>query len=312
MNNACQIQKSAKNKKLKQLMRYKYLYILLLLPLIHIIIFRYIPLLGNIIAFRNYTPAGSMFGTGWIGLKNFKMFIDDPDFWRIFKNTIVLSLEQIIFSFPLPIIFAILLNEVRGRIFKKTVQTVSYLPHFISVIVIVGMMNEFLSPSMGIVNNIIKKLGGEPIFFIIKPEWFRTLFIGTNIWQTLGWNSIIYLAALNNIDEGLYEAAEIDGAGRFKKIWHVTLPGIAPTVIILLIIAIGQMMGVSYQKVLLMQNGGNMAIAEVIGTYTYKMGLVNNNYSYSAAVGLFEGLIGVTLVTLANFVSRKFSDTSMW
>ena len=174
------------------------------------------------------------------------------------------------------------------------------------------MVNEFLSPSTGIVNTLIQKLGGEPIFFIVKPEWFRPIYVITSIWQGLGWNSIIYLAALSNIDMGLYEAAEIDGAGRFKKIWHVTVPGIAPTIVTLLIITVGQMMSVSFEKVLLLMNGGNQKVAEVISTYTYKMGLVNNNYSYSAAVGLFDGVMGIFLVGITNYISGKFSETSLW
>lgn len=296
----------------KKIKRYKYLYILLIIPIIHLILFRYVPIFGNIIAFRKYQPAGSMFGTGWVGLKNFKMFLGDSSFWKIFTNTITLSIESIIITFPLPIIFAILLNELKGQQFKKVVQTISYLPHFISTIIIVGMVNEFLSPTSGIVNMIIRKLGGEPIFFIVEPAYFRTIYIGTSIWQGLGWSSIIYLAALTNIDVGLYEAADIDGAGRFKKIWHITLPGISPTVVTLFIITVGQVMSISFEKVLMLQNGGNMEVAEVIGTYTYKMGLVNSNYSYSAAVGLFEGALGVILVSSANFISKRLSDTSLW
>lgn len=296
----------------RKIKRYKYLYLLLLIPMIHLILFRYIPIFGNIIAFRKYQPAGSMFGTGWVGFKNFEMFLGDPTFWKVFTNTIVLSIESIIITFPLPIIYAILLNELRGQRFKKAVQTISYLPHFISVIIIVGMVNEFLSPSSGIVNMIIKKLGGDPVFFVVEPAYFRTIYIGTSIWQGLGWSSIIYLAALTNIDVGLYEAADIDGAGRFKKIWHITLPGISPTVVTLFIITVGQIMGISFGKVLLLQNGGNMEVAEVIGTYTYKMGLINSNYSYSAAVGLFEGAIGVILVSSANFISKRLSDTALW
>lgn len=300
------------HKRLKRFMRYKYLYLLLLLPMLHLLIFRYIPLLGNVIAFRSYQPGGSMFGKSWVGLKHFKMFIGDPNFWNIFKNTIILSVESLAFGFPLPIIFAILLNEAKGIYFKKVVQTISYLPHFISVVVIVGMVNEFLSPSTGIVNMLLQKMGAEPIFFIVKPEWFRTIYVGTGVWQGMGWNSIIYLAALSNIDVGLYEAAKIDGAGRFKQLWHVTLPGIAPTIVILLVISIGQMMSVSFEKVLLLMNGGNQKVAEVISTYTYKMGLVNNNYSYSAAVGLFEGVLGTFLVIGANYISRRVSETSLW
>lgn len=296
----------------RKIKRYKYLYLLLIIPIIHLILFRYIPIFGNIIAFRKYQPAGSMFGTGWVGFKNFEMFLGDSSFWKIFTNTITLSVESIIITFPLPIIFAILLNELRGQRFKKAVQTISYLPHFISTIIIVGMVNEFLSPTSGIVNMLIRKLGGEPIFFIVEPAYFRTIYIGTSIWQGLGWSSIIYLAALTNIDVGLYEAADIDGAGRFKKIWHITLPGISPTVVTLFIITVGQIMSISFEKVLMLQNGGNMEVAEVIGTYTYKMGLINSNYSYSAAVGLFEGILGVILVSSANFISKRLSDTALW
>ena len=303
---------SLRQETFRKIKRYKYLYLLLMIPIIHLILFRYIPIFGNIIAFRKYQPAGSMFGTEWVGFKNFEMFLGDSSFWKIFTNTITLSIESIIITFPLPIIFAILLNELRGQRFKKAVQTISYLPHFISTIIIVGMVNEFLSPTSGIVNMLIRKLGGEPIFFIVEPAYFRTIYIGTSIWQGLGWSSIIYLAALTNIDVGLYEAADIDGAGRFKKIWHITLPGISPTVVTLFIITVGQIMSISFEKVLMLQNGGNMEVAEVIGTYTYKMGLINSNYSYSAAVGLFEGILGVILVSSANFISKRLSDTALW
>ena len=312
MQQAVSSGKAERKKKFQYIARYKYLYLLMVWPLIQLIIFRYIPLIGNIIAFRKYQPGGSMFGTGWVGFKNFEMFIGAPAFWNIFKNTFVLSVSTLMFTFPLPIVFAILLNEVRAANFKKVVQTISYLPHFISTVVIVGMVNEFLSPSTGIVNAFIQKLGGEPVFFMVKPEWFRPIYVVTSIWQGLGWNSIIYLAALSNIDMGLYEAAEIDGAGRFKKIWHVTVPGIAPTIVTLLIITVGQMMSVSFEKVLLLMNGGNQKVAEVISTYTYKMGLVNNNYSYSAAVGLFDGIMGIFLVSITNYISGKFSETSLW
>ena len=295
-----------------QIVKCKYLYMLLFIPIVFLVIFKYIPMFGNIIAFRRYQAGGSIFGEEWVGFRYFKMFITDSNFIRIFKNTLVLSILNIIFTFPMPIVFAILLNELRNMHFKKVVQTVSYLPHFLSAVVVVGMVNELLSPTTGAVNTFLVKMGFERINFLLEAEWFRPIYIGTSIWQNTGWNSIIYLAALKNIDPQLYEAAVVDGAGRFRKIWNITLPGLAPTIVILFIIAIGQIMQVGFEKALLLMNGANQSRADIIATYVYRMGLINNNYSYSTAIGLFEGTLGLIFLVIANTISSKFSETSLW
>jgi putative aldouronate transport system permease protein len=294
------------------LVKYKHLYMLLTLPILYFVIFKYIPIIGNIVAIRSYIPGKSMFGEKWVGLKYFEMFIKDPTFWGIFWNTITLGITTLVTCFPIPIIFALLLNEIRNVRYKKFVQTVSYLPHFISVLVIVGMMSEFLSPTSGLVNTVIKNMGCEPIHFMIRPEWFRPIYISTEVWQGMGWSAIIYIAALSNIDIQLYEAAEIDGASRIRKILSITIPGISSTIVITFIITIGQIMNVGFEKVLLLMNGGNQTAADVISTYVYRMGIVNNNYSFSAAVGLFEAVAGLLFIITANYVAGKFSDTSLW
>ena len=287
------------------------LYVLLLPAVAAVALFHYAPFYGIQIVFKNFRSSLGIAGSEWVGLKNFIRFLTYPDFWKVVTNTLSISLYSLA-TFPIAVILALLLNEVRVTWFKKTVQMITYAPHFISTVVIVAMLNLFMARSNGLFNNIIAQLGGERIDFLGTASMFNDIYVWSGVWQGMGWNSIIYLAALSNIDVGLYEAAKIDGAGRFKQLWHVTLPGIAPTIVILLVISIGQMMSVSFEKVLLLMNGGNQKVAEVISTYTYKMGLVNNNYSYSAAVGLFEGVLGTFLVIGANYISRRVSETSLW
>jgi len=288
------------------------LYTLLLLPLVHYLIFRYIPMYGIIIAFRRYQPGGPVYGSQWVGTRYFQMFLRDQGFWRAFRNNIILSVEYLVISFPFPIIFALLLNELKNLKFKKFVQTVSYLPHFISTVVVVGMIKEILSPSVGVVNMVLKNLIGKTIDFVSEPGWFRPIYIASGIWQHLGWNSIIYLAALSGINPELYEAARIDGANRFQQMKYVTIPGIMPTVMVLLILNIGSLMAVGFEKILLLYNPQTYETADVISTFLYRMGLTMNNYSYGAAVGLFESIISVILLTTANYLSRKFTDSSLW
>jgi putative aldouronate transport system permease protein len=219
---------------------------------------------------------------------------------------------NVAFAFPIPILFALLLNEVEHTKFKKAVQTVSYLPHFLSVVVVVGMLKEIISPNTGIVNSILEALGHEPIFFLIEPQWFRPLYVASDVWQHMGWNAIIYIAALAGIDEQLYEAAEVDGASRFSQALHVTLPGISSAIIITLILAVGRMMMIGFEKILLLYNPSIYETADILSTYVYRMGLQEGNYSYGTAVGLFNGLIGLLLVTGSNALARRFSDTSIY
>ncbi|MFI6738377.1 ABC transporter permease [Nonomuraea sp. NPDC050451] len=287
------------------------LYSLAILPLLFFAIFRYLPMLGNVIAFRKFEPGGSIFGESWVGLRYVKMFLNDPSFWTVFTNTLVLGALTLLFCFPLPIVLALLLNEVRNRRVKRFLQSVSYLPHFLSMVIVAGIVMQMLAID-GPVNQIVKVFGGEPTAFLQKPEWFRTIFVSSEVWQTVGWGTILYLAALTTIDEQLYEAARMDGAGRLRQIWHVTLPGIRPTAITLLILNIGTFMAVGFEKVLLLYNPLTYPTADVISTYLYRMGVESSNLSYAAAIGLFEALVGVVLILSANLISRRTVGTSLW
>jgi putative aldouronate transport system permease protein len=287
------------------------LYSLALLPLIFFAIFKYGPMVGNVIAFRRFRPGGSIFGDEWVGIRYIEMFINDPSFWHVFSNTAILGGLTMVVCFPLPIILALLLNEVRKRHFKKIVQSISYLPHFLSIVIVVGMLMQILSLE-GTVNQIIGAFGGESIPFLQRPEWFRTIYVGSEVWQTVGWGTILYLAALTSVDDSLYEAARIDGAGRLRQTWHVTLPGIRPTMITLLILNIGMFLNVGFEKVLLLYNPLTYGTADVISTYLYRVGLVSNNLSYAAAIGLFQALIGLVMVLSANLISRRIVGTSLW
>ena len=284
----------------KNIKKYYGYYILLILPITYFIIFKYVPMIGNILAFRRYSAASPLLGSKWVGLLYFNQFLTNPEFWKKFTNTLFISIGTLLFQFPLPIIFALLLNEIKNVKFKKVVQTASYLPHFISVVVVAGIVMQVLSPSSGIIND------------IIEPGWFRTIYISSAIWQQLGWNAIIYIAALAGVDPELYEAALIDGANRFKQTIHITIPSISTTIIISLILAIGRIMTVGYEKILLLMNDLNRDTADVISTYVYKIGLIDNNFSFSTAVGLFEAIIGLILVCSANYVSKKITDSSLW
>nr|WP_231584109.1 ABC transporter permease subunit [Domibacillus indicus] len=279
---------------------------------LYYIIFQYGPMYGLQIAFKDYSPALGFHGSPWVGFEHFKDFFNSFYFGRLLKNTILLSFYSLIFAFPAGIILALLLNEVRGRVFKRTVQTVTYMPHFVSLVVIVGILYDFTARD-GVINYILVSLFGiEPIAFMRESEWFRTLYIGSDIWQNVGWSSIIFLAAMSGIDPSLYEAAKMDGAGRFKQMIHVTLPGIMPTVVILLILLIGKFMTVGDEKILLMYNPTTYDTADVIGTYVYRKGILESDFSYSAAVGLFKAIIAFTLLVIANGIARKAGDTKLW
>jgi putative aldouronate transport system permease protein len=295
----------------KTLKRDWQLYTLIALPLLFFAIFRYLPMLGNIIAFRRFRPGGSIFGEEWVGFRYVQMFLADPTFWEVFGNTLAIGSLTLLFCFPLPIILALLLNEVRSRYFKKFVQTISYLPHFLSIVIIAGMLMQLLSIE-GTVNQIVRAVGGDAIPFLQLPEWFRTVYVSSEVWQTVGWGTILYLAALTNVDAGLYEASKIDGANRWQQTWHVTLPGIRPTMVTLLILNIGSFLSVGFEKVLLLYNPLTYPTADVISTYLYRVGLEANNFSYAAAIGMFEAIIGLTLILSANAISRRTVGTSLW
>jgi putative aldouronate transport system permease protein len=297
---------------LKAIKRDWQLYSLVLIPVIYFIIFKYVPMVGNIIAFRKYVPGQSIFGVRWVGLKYFKMFMGDPNFWHIFLNTLKINLMSLVIGFPFPIIFALLLNEVGNRFFKKTIQTITYMPHFLSMVVVVGMIEDFLDPTSGFLNQIVKMRTGHTIYFMQTPSAFLPTYIISDLWQNTGWNSIIYLAALTGIDPGLYEAAEIDGAGRWKQTLHVTIPGILPTISIMLILSIGGLLGGSFEKILLMQNPVIQDASDILSTYLYRIGITQNSFSYGTAIGLFDAVIGFILIFISNRFSKKFTESSLW
>lgn len=296
---------------MKHLRRDWQLYSLAVLPLLFFLVFRYLPMLGNVIAFRRYEPGGDLFGEYWVGLRYFRMFLDDPTFWQVFTNTIVIGGLTLLFCFPLPIVLALLLNEVRTRWLKGFVQTVSYLPHFLSIVVIAGLILQTVSID-GVVNQGLRALGQDPVAFIQDPDWFRTLYVSSEVWQTVGWGTILYLAALTTIDTDLYDQARVDGANRWRQTWHVTVPGIRPTMITLLILNIGTFLAVGFEKILLLYNPLTFETADVVATYLYRVGIVSGSFSYAAAIGLFESLIGLALVLGANTLSRRVAGTSLW
>ncbi len=296
----------------RHLKKYWQLYVMMLIPVIYYVIFRYVPMVGNIIAFRRYRAGSSIFGDEWSGLKYFNQFIKDTNFWRAFRNTLALNIKYLVISFPITIIFAILLNEIKNVRYKKLVQTISYLPHFISMVIVAGMIRELVSTS-GPINSLIVSMGGEPIQFISLPQWFTTIFVTSGIWQGLGWGTILYLAAMSGINPELYEAASLDGANRLKQIWHVTLPGILPTIMTLLILNIGSLCGsAAFEKVFLLYQPTTYETADIIATYVYRMGLGSGNYSYATAVGLFQGLINIVLLTAANIFSKKTTGSGLY
>ena len=266
---------------------------------------------GAIIAFMDYTPARGIAGSEWVGLENFIRFFKSPYCTRVIKNTLLLSVYDLIFGFPAPIILALLLNEVKSTVFKRFTQTITYLPHFISLVVICGMITDF-SLSNGIFNDIIVFFGGERSALLSQPENYRPIYILSGIWQNIGWGSILYLAALAGVDQQLYEAASIDGAGKWKQLIHVTLPGIVPTIVIQLILKIGSLMSIGYEKTLLLYNDATLETADIISTYVYRSGLQQQDWSYSTAIGLFNSVINCILLFSANYISKKTTENSLW
>ncbi|TDF98947.1 ABC transporter permease [Paenibacillus piri] len=283
----------------------------MLMPVvIYYVVIHYFPIYGVIIAFKEYSPLKGFLGSDWVGVKHFVDFFNSYYFWTLLRNTVIISFYDLIFGFPAPIILALILNEITQLRFKRFVQTISYLPHFISLVVIVGMILDFVARD-GLVNQLIAALTGQAIPFMQKPEWFRTIYIASNIWQTVGWGSIIYLAALTSISPELYEAARVDGATRWSQLWHITIPGITPTIVIMLILRVGDMMSVGHEKIILMYNPAIYETADVISTFIYRKGLLEMNYSYSAAVGLFNSIINFILLVTVNQIARR-SGNSLW
>jgi len=288
------------------------LYLLILPVIVYFIVFKYYPMYGVQIAFKDFIATMGISGSPWVGLEHFERFFESYYFWRLIKNTLFIGLYELAVGFPIPIILALLINELRNSFFKRFVQTVTYAPHFLSGVVVVGMLFLFLSPETGIINKIITLFGGEPIAFMTEPGWFKSIYVFSGVWQHMGWSSIIYLAALSAIDPQLHEAAKIDGASRLRRIWHINLPGIRTTIIVLLILQSGQILGVGFEKVFLMQNSLNMQASDVIATHIYRTGILGSQYSYSAAVGLFEAVVNFIILLLVNFTARKVNKTSLW
>ncbi|MCI9676844.1 MAG: sugar ABC transporter permease [Lachnospiraceae bacterium] len=296
----------------KNMVTHPLLYLMILPVLAYFLTYHYYPMYGMIISFFDYVPTKGVLGSDFVGLKHFRAFLEDPYFFRTMRNTLSINLLLLLFGFPFPIIFAVLLNELRSAKFRKITQTVTYMPHFISTVVICGLMLDFCK-SKGVITTIFSALSGrDPVNLFSQSAFFQPLYVLMCIWQEFGWDSIIYFAALTGIDQALYEAADIDGAGRWKKIIHITLPGISPTIIILLIMRIGNMMTLGWDKILLLYNPMIYEKADVISTYVYRIGLMNFQYSFSTAVGVFNSVINFILLLSANAVSRKVNDTSLW
>lgn len=291
--------------------RNKALYLLVLPVLLFYLIFHYKPMYGAIIAFKDYTPALGIADSPWVGFDNFTRFFTSPYFVRLIKNTVLLSFYELIFGFPAPIILALLLNEVRNRKFKGIAQTITYLPHFISMVVVTGMITNFAMTS-GLFNDIIVFFGGERSSLLQNPDLYRTIYVASSIWQEVGWGSIIYLSALSGVDSQLYGAAAIDGAGKWKQLIHVTFPAIMPTIIIMLILKTGSMMSMGYEKTILLYNPSTFETADIISSYIYRVGLLEMNWSYSTAIGLFNSVINCVLLVFTNKLSKKYSETSLW
>ncbi len=299
----------------RYLRKYWALYAMMIIPLLYFIIFKYGPMFGNILAFRRYAPGGSPWGSRSVGFYYFKRFLRDPSFHRAFRNTLVLSVLNIVVNFPIPIVFAILLNEVRNKYFRRTVQTISYLPRFISTVVVIAILNELLSPSTGIVNLLLQNAFGlDPTIYMLEPEYFRPIYVLSNTWQFTGWTAIIYMAAISGISQELYEAADIDGAGHLQKVFYITIPSIMPTIMIMLILEVGRLLSLGFEKVLLMYSPRNSQVSDIIDTLVYRTGIASGgaNYSYATAIGLFSGIIGLVLVSGSNFLSKKLTDESIY
>lgn len=296
---------------IKDIRMHKGAYLIVLPVVVFYILFHYKPMYGLIIAFKNYSPAKGIMGSSWAGFKHFEDFLTNPYFWRLMRNTLTISLSNLIFSFPAPIILALLLNEIKNKAFLRGSQMIMYIPHFISLVVICGMIINFTNID-GVINDLLNVFGIERKAYLNYPQYFVPIYVISDIWQGIGWNSIIYMAALTGIDTSLYEAATIDGAGRWKQTLHVTIPGILPTIIIMLLMRIGNLLSVGYEKVILLYNPLTYETADIISTYVYRKGLLEQNYSFSTAVGLFNSIISFILLIGANTLSKRCGEGSLW
>lgn len=297
------------------LKRDRFIYLLMLPGLIYYIVFKYIPMLGIIIAFEDYKPffgVEGIFTSQWVGFKHFIKFFRSAYCLRLIKNTLLLSLYVLVWGFPLSIALALFINELKSARFKKVVQTVSYLPHFLSAVIVCGIIRTMTSTDGGLLNALIVHFGGEPIYFLGETAWFRSIYTISDIWQTIGWNSIVFLAAMSGIDKALYEAAKVDGAGILKRMRYVTLPGIMPVVTIMLIMRVGNILNVGYEKVLLLYSPQIYSVSDIISTYVYREGLINQNYSFATAVNMFTSVVSLVMVLGTNYVTKKTGQEGVW
>lgn len=304
--------KIGKNNLLLKLQDGKYLLLMVLPAVVFYILFKYVPMWGVLISFQRYSPFKGFWGSPWVGLQQFEIFFSSPFWWRSVRNTLLLSLYSTFWSFPAPILFALILNDVKNYKFKKLAQTISYMPHFLSTVVVVGLFYMFLSPNTGPVQKLIVAMGGTKSDLFAQAKYFRTLFISSGIWQSTGWGAIIYLAALTNIDPTLYESATIDGANKFQQLIYITIPSIIPTIVIMLLLRLGHVLGVGFEKAFLLQNDANHDTSDVLETLVYRTGISGGNYSYGTAIGLMTSVVNLCLLFIFNGISRKISETSLW
>jgi putative aldouronate transport system permease protein len=310
--NLAKLEKGKISTGIANLKKYKLLYLMILPGLMYFIIFKYLPMAGLVISFQDYQPYLGIAGSEWVGFKHFIRLFTEPTFFMLLRNTLILFGMNILFFFPLPIIMALMLNEVTNRFFKNLIQTIIYIPHFMSWVIIVSITYVFLTLDGGVVNELIASMGGEKISFLTSPEWLRTMYIGQIIWKELGWSTIIYLAAVTTVDPMLYEAAGMDGAGRLRKMWHVTLPAIRPVIITLLILKIGSTLDLGFEHMYLLLNSLNREVAEIFDTYIYTAGLKNGQLSFSTTMGMFKGVVGLVLVVAANKFARKIGEDGVY
>ncbi len=292
--------------------RDKYLLLMFAPIFVYYVVFLYVPMPGMLLAFRDFMPGQGVFSGEWVGLQWFDQFVNSIYFWRLLRNTFLLAFLPLLFGFSIPILFAICIVEIRNSVFKRFAQTVTYLPHFISTVVVAGMIVNFLSPTDGIVNTMLAKLGMNPVNFMMEPGWFRTIFTSSDIWQSFGFNSIIYIAAIMAIDTEMYDSGKIDGVNKFQELWHLTLPSIKPTIVILLLLSLGGIMNVGFEKVYLLYNPATYDTADVLSTYVYRMGIIGQNYGFATAVGLFNSVVTFILVLTANTLTRRLTKMSLW
>lgn len=304
--------KTRTSTQLTYIIKHRWLYVMLLPGLIYYIVFKYIPIWGVLIAFQNYQPFLGFFGSKWVGLQHFERFFAIPDFWMLLRNTLILGFYNIVFFFPMPIIVALMLNEIAKEPFKRFVQTMVYVPHFVSWVVVVGLSYIFLTTEGGIINELIAEHGGQKIPFLLSADLFRPMIISQTVWKEAGWGTIIFLAALAGVDPQLYEAARMDGAGRLRQIWHITLPAIRSTIVILLILRVGHFLDTGFEHIWLMLNAMNRQVGEVFDTYVYTVGITQGQFSFTTAVGLFKSVVGLILVLTTNKLAKKFGEEGLY